>query len=40
MKGGYGDTKQELEQKIKYIQDVIKILIANDSTETKILTTF
>lgn len=33
MQGGYADSKEQLELKLKYIEDVIKTLIADDEKE-------
>jgi len=40
MKGGYADTKEELEIKIKYIEEILRTLIANDETEWQVINTF
>lgn len=40
MKGGYADSKEEFEMKIKYIEEVLWTLIANDETEWQVINSF
>ena len=40
MQGGYADTKEQLEIKLKYIEDIIKVLIENDDKEQQVLNVF